>query len=56
MNTGLEDMLHQLRQDGWMVAVHNDYMQNGQRHTFWLFTHPDLGWFVKGEGRQTPRP
>ena len=39
-----------LRAQGWAVAVHNDYRQDGQRHTFWLFTHPDGCW-VKGEGR-----
>lgn len=38
-----------LRDKGWMVAVHNDYRQNGVFHTFWLFTHPDGRW-IKGEG------
>lgn len=39
-----------LRALGLVVAVHNDYRLAGDRHTFWLFTHPD-GWWVKGEGR-----
>lgn len=38
-----------IRELGWMVAVHNDYRQDGRLHTFWLFTHPD-GNYVKGEG------
>jgi hypothetical protein len=37
-----------LRRDGWRVAVHNDYMLNGQLHTFWGMTRGDR--FVKGEG------
>lgn len=32
-----------------MVAVHNDYVLNGRRFTFWIFTHPS-GRYVKGEG------
>ena len=39
-----------LRAQGWAVAVHNDYRQDGESHTFWLFTHPD-GRYAKGEGR-----
>lgn len=46
----LEQMLAWLRQNGWMVAVHNDYRQNGVLSTFWLFTHQESGRFVKGEG------
>ena len=38
-----------IRAAGWMVAVHNDYRQNGERYTFWLFTKGDRA--VKGEGR-----
>lgn len=37
-----------LRERGWMVAVHNDYMQNGARYTFWLLTRGSE--CVKGEG------
>lgn len=37
-----------LRLRGWMVAVHNDYWQNGCRMTFWLFTRGSE--CVKGEG------
>ena len=40
----------QLRRGGWRVAVHNDYEQDGKRLTFWLWTHPKRGIFVKGEG------
>lgn len=42
--------LAQLRSEGWMVAIHNDYRINGEAMTFWLFTHPDGRW-VKGEGK-----
>lgn len=42
-------LLKELREAGWMVAVHNDYRQDGAFMTFWLFTHPQ-GFFVKGEG------
>lgn len=45
----LEDLLKRLREAGWMVAVHNDYQQHGEFHTFWLFTH-ECGEYVKGEG------
>lgn len=38
-----------LRLLGWSVAVHNDYRQNGERFTFWLFTKRDR--CAKGEGR-----
>lgn len=38
-----------LRDAGWAVAVHNDYRQAGEPHTFWLFTKD--GRAVKGEGR-----
>jgi len=44
-------VLRLIRNSGWMVAVHNDYWQDGARHTFWLFTHSDSRRFVKGEGR-----
>ena len=45
-----DTLLARLRAVGWMVAVHNDYRINGDRRTFWLFTHPDGCW-LKGEGR-----
>ncbi len=44
------EALKALRNDGWSVAVHNDYQQDGEPFTFWLLTHPD-GHYVKGEGR-----
>ena len=37
-----------LRAQGWRVAVHNDYRQNGRLFTFWLLTMGDR--CVKGEG------
>lgn len=40
----------ELRSQGWAVAVHNDYWLDGERHTFWLFTHRNGRW-VKGEGK-----
>jgi hypothetical protein len=39
-----------LREAGWMVAVHNDYTLNGAQRTFWLLTNPRTGNFLKGEG------
>lgn len=41
-----------LRDKGLTVAVHNDYRQNGTRHTFWLMTldHKDQCLAFKGEG------
>jgi len=38
-----------IRVAGWMVAVHNDYRQDSELHTFWLFTKGDRA--VKGEGK-----
>lgn len=38
-----------LREAGWMVAVHNDYRLNDVFHTFWLMTKGDK--CVKGEGK-----
>jgi len=46
----LESLLGEMRAHGWMVAVHNDYRLNGQSMTFWLFTHPGRGIYLKGEG------
>ncbi len=43
-------ILRTLRDDGWTVAAHNDYQQDGESFTFWLLTHPD-GRYVQGEGR-----
>jgi hypothetical protein len=43
------DLLATLRADGWMVAVHNDYRQDGKIHTFWLMIKDERA--VKGEGR-----
>jgi hypothetical protein len=38
-----------IRGNGWIVAVHNDYRLDGHNFTFWLFTKN--GHAVKGEGR-----
>lgn len=38
-----------MRANGWAVAIHNDYWQNGEFKTFWLLTHKSGVW-VKGEG------
>lgn len=38
-----------IRAKGWMVAVHNDYRQDGELCTFWLFTKGERA--VKGEGK-----
>lgn len=37
-----------LRSDGWVVAVHNDYRQTGALYTFWLFTKD--GFEIHAEG------
>jgi hypothetical protein len=50
MGGDLISNLETLRFEGWRVAVHNDYQQDGEFFTFWLFTHPN-GTYVKGEGR-----
>jgi len=39
-----------LRKQGWVVAVHNDYRLAGEAHTFWLFTNKH-GRAMRGEGR-----
>jgi hypothetical protein len=46
LEAGLPD---DIRAAGWMVGVHNDYIMEGRRHTFWLFTNNATGRFVKGE-------
>lgn len=45
----MEKILNDLRANGWRVAVHNDYRQDGMDLTFWLLTH-SCGVWVKGEG------
>ncbi|MEE9382827.1 MAG: hypothetical protein V3V08_05375 [Nannocystaceae bacterium] len=40
--------LDRIRSAGWSVAVHNDYQQDGQFHTFWLVTKGTR--CAKGEG------
>ncbi len=55
LNTGSvkessDKVLENLRNAGWVVAIHNDYHQNGELHTFWLMTHPN-GNYLKGEGK-----
>ena len=42
------EALARLRAAGWMVAVHNDYRQDGKLMTFWLFVRDRVA--VKGEG------
>ena len=37
-----------LRDRDWMVAVHNDYRQDGKRYTFWLMVKGEKA--IKGEG------
>lgn len=44
----LELRLSALREQGWVVAVHNDYRQAGVLRTFWLFTRGDF--CARGEG------
>jgi hypothetical protein len=44
-----EATLERLRRGGWRVAIHNDYRLADRDMTFWLFTHPVTGRFIKGE-------
>ena len=44
----MEKILSDLRENGWSVAVHNDYRLNGKVMTFWLFTH-EAGLYIRGE-------
>lgn len=44
------EVLQELRENGWRVAVHNDYRLNGEDMTFWLMTH-QCGLYLKGEGK-----
>jgi len=46
----LADLLACIRSFGYMVGVHNDYRLEGEVRTFWLFTHPGTGTFLKAEG------
>ena len=46
----MERILADLRENGWRVAVHNDYRLDGRDMTFWLFTHK-AGLFIQGEAR-----
>ncbi len=50
--TSVFHSLRQLRERGWMVAVHNDYMLDGTLHTFWLFTSTKGPYFAKGESTE----
>jgi hypothetical protein len=42
-----ESLPDDIRAQGWSVAVHNDYRQEGKHRTFWLFTKGSRA--VKGE-------
>jgi len=47
----MERLLDELRANGWWIGVHNDFKEpNGERKTFYLFTHPDSGLYVSAEG------
>lgn len=43
-----DGMLSMLRGAGWVVAVHNDYVLDGRKMTFWGFSRNDR--WVRGEG------
>lgn len=47
----LSERLKKMRDEGWMVAVHNDYRLDGEAYTFWLFTNFRNKTFVQGEAR-----
>lgn len=42
------ELLTQLRENGWVVAIHNDYKLAGDHRTFWGFTKGER--WLKGEG------
>lgn len=44
----LDGMLALIRGAGWSVAVHNDYVLDGKRMTFWGFSKGDR--WMRGEG------
>ena len=48
MNHSQQATPDDIRAAGWMVAVHNNYRQDGKLHIFWLFTKGDRA--VQGEG------
>lgn len=48
-SVSVDSLLNQFRNEGWSVAVHNDYRSDGEDFTFYLFTHPSGVW-AKGEG------
>jgi len=43
------DTPNDLREHGWVVACHNDYRQDGEPMTFWLFVKESYA--LKGEGK-----
>lgn len=47
--------LHELRQLGFTVAIHNDYRWHAQPYSFWLLTHAASGRFIKAEGPYDPK-
>lgn len=47
----LSEQLKKMRDEGWMVAVHNDYRLDGEAYTFWLFTNFRNNTFVQGEAK-----
>jgi len=51
----LSEMLKEVRDRGWMVGCHNDYMLNGKQFTYWMFTHAASGKYVHGEGETDER-
>lgn len=51
MRKTIDQLETELRSLGWAIAVHNDYRLQGQKYTFYLWTHPNGRW-IKGEGHQ----
>ena len=49
VDASAESSADDLRELGWIVAVHNDYRYHGVDFTFWLFTELGGRW-IKGEG------
>lgn len=44
----LDVRLFKIRESGWMVVCHNDYMLKGDYYTYWSFARGNE--YVKGEG------
>jgi hypothetical protein len=47
--TSVEDCLAALRNDGWVVAAHYDYFQDGVLMTYWLLARDRDKTYIEGQ-------